>query len=65
MNRALLEGEKNALQARLDVLYRIKPDCNSCINMNGSGECLVHRAVVPDDFKKQGCEEWQWDDIPF
>lgn len=65
MNRALLEGEKKALQARLDVLERIKPDCNSCINLSASGDCLAHKASVPDDFKKTGCDQWEWDDVPF
>ena len=43
MNRMLFEGERKALQTRLDVLNRIKPDCNSCVNLAESGKCLVHK----------------------
>lgn len=66
MNRMMLEGERKALQSRLDVLDRIKPDCNSCINLDASGQCLAHsKSLVPIDFKNVGCNEWEWDDIPF
>ena len=65
MNRMLLEGERKALQTRLDVLNRIKPDCNSCVNLAESGKCLVHKQDVPADFKSTGCDSWEWDDVPF
>ncbi len=65
MNRALLEGEKKALQSRLDVLNRINSNCHTCIKLEYSGYCQQHKSSVPDDFKATGCDEWEWDDIPF
>lgn len=65
MNRMLLEGERKALQSRLDVLNRINSNCHTCIKLEHSGYCQQHKSIVPDDFKTTGCDEWEWDDIPF
>src|SRR5574343_633940 len=64
MNRMLLEGERKALQSRLDVLNRVESNCHTCIKMEQSGYCQQHKSHVPDDFKSTGGDEWERDDIP-
>ena len=60
MNRMLLEGERKALQSRLDILNRVEPNCHTCIKLEQSGYCQQHKSSVPDDFKTTGCDEWEW-----
>lgn len=40
--------------------------CSSCNHFASSTSfCTKHKAVVPAEFVTQGCDEWQYDDIPF
>lgn len=38
--------------------------CGECENFQ-QGNCLKFNARPPEGFKQPGCDEWQWDCIPF
>jgi hypothetical protein len=45
-----------------DILKNKK--CGDCVNYV-QGICHIYQAMPPGGLKEPGCDEWQWDDIPF
>lgn len=43
----------------------IKPDCTTCKELGAQNKCLVHDAIVPDEYLATGCDGWTYDEIPF
>ena len=59
-----LNLKKEALSRMLQQLEDIETSCYLCDHFK-SGRCLKFDATPPDDFLKAGCEDWEWNGIPF
>lgn len=64
MNRNELIDRIGFVERELSVLKNLKTNCTSCDNFRHS-VCHKYRAAPPDDFIIQGCDAWEWDDVPF
>lgn len=47
----------------LDFLTQIKTNCTTCDDYD-KGTCKRF-GPVPADFVQQGCDDWNYDDVPF
>lgn len=56
---ACCQGEIKFL---LDLQTRT--NCTSCDHF-ATGICRLYKSEVPADFVKQGCDKWDFDDVPF
>lgn len=59
-----LNIKKEALRTMLKRLEDIETSCLQC-NHYMAGKCVKFDATPPAEFLKAGCEEWEWDGIPF
>lgn len=64
MTLAELNIKKEALTAMLERLNEIETSCFQCDHFM-AGKCKKFEATPPADFLKAGCEEWEWNGIPF
>lgn len=48
--------------AELDL---VKPSCNTCIHFESGKRCTKFDQVVPADFQEKGCDEWEFDGVPW
>jgi hypothetical protein len=59
-----LNVKKEALQSMLKTLNAIDTGCTQCDHFM-QGKCLKFNAQIPPEFVAKGCEDWEWDGIPF
>lgn len=64
MNLQELNFKKELLQRELRRLESIETGCHQCDHFANS-KCMKFDATPPPEFRKAGCEEWQWDGVPF
>lgn len=64
MNRQLLAHLQKTLRAETVRLEAIKPRCGNCVHAEGV-HCTKFEAVPPPDVAAVGCDEWEWDQVPF
>lgn len=64
MDKPLLAHLQRALRAEAVRLESIKPSCVNCVHSEGV-HCTKFEAVPPNDVQAAGCDEWQWDGVPF
>jgi hypothetical protein len=64
MNQAQLTAMQQALRHELVRLDAITVSCLSCKAWKPS-RCTKFDAVPPVDVQKTGCDEWEFDNIPF
>lgn len=64
MKRTELVAYRAALRDGLARLESIKPSCVNCVHSEGV-HCTKFEAVPPNDVQAAGCDEWQWDGVPF
>ena len=48
---------------RLNELPR--PMCANCVHLQTGMRCRLAGAVPPPEVRENGCEAWEFDDIPF
>jgi len=48
----------------LKTLNAIDTGCTQCDHFM-QGKCLKFNAQIPPEFVAKGCEDWEWDGIPF
>lgn len=61
----------NELNIKMDLYRRelkrlegIETSCHQCDHFE-RGKCRKFEATPPPEFLKAGCEEWEWNGIPF
>lgn len=64
MNKQLLAHLQQTMRAEAVRLESIKPSCANCVHVDGV-HCTKFEAVPPPDVAAVGCDEWQWDQVPF
>jgi hypothetical protein len=64
MNRIALHAVRDALAAQLATLNAVTIHCRSCASWQEE-HCTRFDAVPPPDVVQAGCEEWEWDRVPF
>ncbi len=66
MNRAQFENHVE-LQRRLVEFYEKYPrGCAGCVYFKQeSAFCDYYKQTVPADFQPKGCDQWEYDDVPF
>ena len=53
-------------QRDLDWLRGLQTNCTTCYDFtNDTGFCKRHGGTPPPDFVQQGCDQWNFDDVPF
>lgn len=65
ITRAQWTARRDALKADLDRLEKFPPGCMTCLFLDASKVCLKYEARPPQDFYATGCDDWQFDEIPF
>ena len=62
---------RNELSDRIDYakrdlkwLQEIKTNCTTCDDYQ-QGVCMRYQASPPPEFVEQGCNAWNYDDVPF
>ena len=65
MTKATLQQRIETLQKELEFHQGIKTNCSSCEHSDGLGFCLMWDCEVPDDVANIGCDDWEFDNIPF
>lgn len=64
MTRSMLASRIDALTQELEFHTGINPACNNCIHFEG-GICLMWELKPPSDVVATGCDDWEFDCIPF
>ena len=59
-----LNVKKEALQSMLRTLNAIETSCAQCDHFM-QGKCMKFNAQIPAEFVAKGCEDWEWNGIPF
>jgi len=65
MNKDTLQNRINLLQQELEYHQNIKTNCSTCEHSQGVGFCLMWDCSVPDDVIQVGCNDWEFDNVPF
>lgn len=64
MNKESLQHRIELLTQELEYHQNIKTNCSNCYH-SGNDVCLMWDAKVPDDVKLIGCDDWEFDNVPF
>ncbi|HES76516.1 MAG TPA: hypothetical protein ENO09_05845 [bacterium] len=51
-------------QMRAEIMALGKPRCKTCIYWQGE-ECAKYQATPPQEIIDNGCEGWEFNDVPF
>jgi hypothetical protein len=51
-------------RGRVEHFNQMPMNCSDCRFLRGT-YCQHWRDAVPDEFKASGCDDWQWDGVPF
>lgn len=53
-------------ERELNWLRGLHPNCTNCDDFTKeAGFCKRHGGNPPPEFVQQGCEQWNFDDVPF
>jgi len=66
MRTAEIELKINVLQREMDFWRGVLADkrCGNCTHYD-FGMCKKYDATPPEGDKQPGCDDWDWDQIPF
>ena len=64
MNQVQLEAMRMALGLGLQRLDAVSVNCRSCSAWKVS-RCTKFDQVPPTDVQQVGCDDWNWDEVPF
>jgi hypothetical protein len=65
MNRLEFQDRLNFCRRELEALQAVQIGCRSCAQFDALGRACKKYGAVPEGFIAQGCDEWEYDDIPF
>ena len=65
MTRTELADRIDYCQKELTHLQSVNANCQSCIfRVTETRDCSKY-GPIPADFMLKGCDDWQYDDVPF
>jgi hypothetical protein len=64
MTRNELTDRIGYAERDLAFLRQLKTNCTTCDHYQG-GYCKKHQGNPPPDFAAVGCDDWNYDDVPF
>jgi hypothetical protein len=64
MNGTQLQMQKEALNQMLERLSAITVSCRTCEQFSGV-RCLKYDSIPPAEVVAVGCDEWEFDGVPF
>lgn len=64
MNRNEFEDHVAACRKELEWLVKYDRGCKGCSHFDG-GTCKRFNAQPPAEFLPQGCDHWDYDEVPF
>lgn len=59
-----LNAKRDLFRRELKRLDDIETNCHQCDHFM-QGKCLKFDAKPPPEFVAKGCEQWEWNGIPF
>jgi len=65
ISRAVFQEILGFHRDRVQLLERVPAGCASCLHLGPGNQCKKWKESVPADFMAAGCDEWQYDQIPF
>ena len=65
MNRRELTDMILDTKKALTFYEGIAPNCTTCLLSDGDANVCKRFGPVPADFVAQGCDEWEFDEVPF
>lgn len=65
MTRNEFEDRLNYCRRELVFLLEQKINCTTCSLFVRDAKVCQRFGQVPDDFIEKGCDEWDFDDVPF
>lgn len=65
MTRLDLQDRLNYCRRELDFLTNVQTGCDRCDHFNGDTKTCKTFGPVPADFIAQGCDDWEFNDVPF
>lgn len=64
MNRTEFQDRLNYCRREFEMLSNVKTDCTRCVNNDQRGACAKF-GQIPADFMSVGCDQWDFDEVPF
>ena len=64
MNRTELDDRISYCRRELQNLEGIPTNCTRCTHYRHANECAKY-GPIPAEFVARGCDEWEFDDVPF
>lgn len=64
MTRAEIQAKIDLFRRELKTLEAIKISCANCDHF-ATGQCKKFQAVPPAEVQAVGCDEYEYDEIPF
>lgn len=64
--RVLLPAARACVSELERVVSESAEGCKRCFMFDHARSfCDTHKAIVPDEFKAAGCDDWRLDPVPF
>lgn len=64
MKRTELQDRIGYCRRELEMLEKVKTDCTRCSHNDQHGACRKW-GPIPQEFMAVGCDEWEFDEVPF
>ena len=66
MNRTEFEDRMHACRRELEALQAVHADmgCRTCWHY-AAPTCGLYKSPVPAEFVPNGCDQWDYNDVPF
>lgn len=64
MTRLEFEDRLAYCKREYEFLQTVQTNCTRCQHYSIGAVCAKH-GQIPPDFVQQGCDEWEFDDVPF
>lgn len=64
MNKQEWQYRMDLVSRELRVLELSSPKCENCEHFSAPN-CIKFDAVPPENIKREACDEWKWNEIPF
>jgi hypothetical protein len=65
MNRNEFQDRLNYCRREFEMLSAARTDCTRCANNDATANVCQKFGPIPVEFVAQGCDEWEFDEVPF
>ena len=65
MNKRELEDTVLDCKKMLAFYEGMRTNCKTCDHKNIHFDCAKHGQRVPEEYRDVGCDDWEYDDVPF